>query len=186
MVPRVRLDASRLLLPRVAGALLLRSPTYRAVARDEAASIQAGLVVVTTGVLEAAVRASVHGESAAESTALLYAVIAALIGWLVWVTIVFLIASRVFSVSVDFPSTARAIGFAHAPSLLYGLAALPGLVGWAGLVLVVTLAWFVAALAAAIAGLTDSPPGRTLAITGSALLAHEALHQALRLIGAMD
>jgi hypothetical protein len=189
-VPCVRFDASRLLWPRVLGALLLRVPTYRAVVLDQAASLQAGLVVVTTGVLEAVVRASVHGDATVESTSIVYSVLAALIGWMVWSAIVFVVATRVltrdFAVDLEFRAVTRVVGFAHSPSLLFGLAALPGVSEWAGLVLVVTLAWFVAALAAAVRGLTGAPLGRTLAITGSALLAHEALHQTLRLLGAMD
>jgi len=189
-VPCVRFDASRLLWPRVLGALLLRVPTYRAVVLDQAASLQAGLVVVTTGVLEAVVRASVHGDATVESTSIVYSVLAALIGWMVWSAIVFVVATRVFTrdfaVDLEFRAVTPVVGFAHSPSLLFGLAALPGVSEWAGLVLVVTLAWFVAALAAAVRGLTDAPLGRTLAITGSALLAHEALHQTLRLLGAMD
>jgi hypothetical protein len=185
-VPHVSLDASRLLWPRVLGALLLRSSTYRAVAQDEAAALQAGLVVVTTGMLEAVVRASAHGDATVESTAVVYAVLAAMIGWMVWSAVVFAIATRVFTIELEFRSATRAVGFAHSPSLLFGLAALPGVVGWAGLVLVVTLAWFVAALAAAVRGMTDAPLGRAIAITASALLAHEALHQTLRLLGAMD
>ena len=185
-VPSVRFDASRLLWPRVLGALLLRPPTYRAVAEDEAAAFQAGLVVVTAGMLEAVVRAAAHGDATVESTAVVYAVLAELIGWTVWSAIVLLVAKPVFGHETSFRAVSRAVGFAHAPSLLFGLAALPGVVDWAGLVLVLTLGWFVAALAAAVRGLTDAPPVRVAAITGSALLAHEALHQALRLIGAMD
>lgn len=186
MVRRVRFDASRLLWPRVLGALALSTPTYRAVALDEAASLQAGLVVVTTGMLEAVVRASVHGDATVDSTAIVYSVLAAMIGWMVWSAIVFAVATRVFAVALDFRAVTRAVGFAHSPSLLYGLAAVSGVTEWAGLVLVVTLGWFVAALAAAVRGLADTPLGRTVAITASALLAHEALHQALRLVGAMD
>jgi hypothetical protein len=186
MVRPVRLDRSRLLWPRVVGALLLRSATYRAAARDEAASLQAGLVVVTAGVLEAFVRASAHGDPAVESTDVAYAVLAALIGWIVWAVIVHGIATRIFGAELDFRAVSRAVGFAHSPSLVFGVAALPGAVAWAGLILVATLGWFVAALATAVRGLTDATLAETLAITGSALLAHEALHQTLRLLGAMD
>jgi len=148
--------------------------------------LQAGLVVVTGGMLEAVVRASVHGDPAVESTAIVYAVLAALIGWMVWSAIVFVVATRIFMVEIDFRAVTRAVGIAHSPGLLYGLAAIPGVTAWAGLVLVATLAWFVAALVAAVRGLADAPLGRAIAISGSALLAHEAIHQGLRLVGAMD
>ena len=186
MVRRVRFDASRLLWPRVLGALSLRVPTYRAVAEDEAASLQAGLIVVTAGVIEAAVGAASHGAATVDSSTIVYAVLAALIGWLLWAAIVFVLATRVFATRLDFRAGSRAVGFAHSPSLAYGLALLPGLLEWDGLVRALTLAWFVAALAAAVRGATDAALGRALVITASALLAHEAMVQALWLLGAIQ
>jgi hypothetical protein len=173
-----------LLLPRVAGALALRPQTYGEVAEDEAAGIQAGLLVVVVGILESSVLAAVHDE-ALDMPSVLYGVLAALIGWIVWSAILFAVAARLFEEPIDFRPLLRAVAFAHAPGLVYGLAALPSLTGWAGLLLVVSLLWFVGALFACVRGAVAVGAGRAAAITASALFAHEVLHQALRLGGLM-
>jgi len=172
-------------VPRVVGALALRPQTYREIAADESAGIQAGLLVVLLGMIEASMLAAVHGEPAFEMGGVLYCVAAALIGWLVWSGVLFVIGSRVFDEPVEFRPLLRAVAFAHAPGIVYGLAALPGLTQWAGLVLVVSLLWFAAALVACVRGAMDVVPTRALAITGAALLTHEVIHQALRLYGLM-
>ena len=174
----------RLIVPRVAGALALRPATYRDVAADEGAGIQAGLLVVLVGIVEASVQASVHGEPLASSD-VAYCVTAALIGWLVWSGILFAVGARLFEEPVEPKPLSRAVAFAHAPSIVYGVAALPGASHWAGLVLIVSLVWFVGALFACVRGAMNVAPGRAAAITAAALFAHEVLHQALRAGGLM-
>jgi hypothetical protein len=177
--------ASRLLLPRVVGALLLRPRTYQEVAQDRSAGLQAGLIIVIVGVIEAAVISSVHGDPVLDSERLFYSVLAALFGWIVWSGIVFVVGSRLFEHALDFRAILRAVAFAHAPAIPYGLAALPGLTEWAGLLLVASLLWFAAAMAACVQGAMEVSPGRSFAISGVALASHEVLHQALRLAGLM-
>ncbi len=179
-------SASRLLLPRVVGALLLRPRTFREVAGDEGAGLQAGLLVVVVGIVEGTVLASVHGEAALDPAQVLYSVFAALIGWVVWGGIVFLVAARLFEYSLELRPVLRAVAFAHSPSLVYALAALPGLTGWAGLLLVASLVWFAAAMVACVEGVLEVSLGRALGVCAVALVSHEVLHQALRLLGAMD
>jgi hypothetical protein len=179
--PRLR----RLLVTRVAGALALRPQTYRDVAADESAGIQAGLLVVLVGVIEASVSSSTHGEPALDTGTVLYCVAAALIGWLVWSGILLAVGGRLFEQPVEFRPLLRAVAFAHAPGIVYGVAAYPGLTAWAGLILVLSLLWFVAALAACVRGALEFAPSRALAITGASLLTHEVIHQALRLGGVM-
>ena len=171
-------------MPRVAGALALRPQTYGEVAGDEGAGIQAGLLVVLVGMIEASVLETAHGDTL-DSFSALYGVLAALIGWVVWSGILFVVAARLFEEPVEFRPLLRAVAFAHAPSLVYGAAALPPLTEWAGLILLATLLWFVAALYACARGAVNVSPGRAAAITASALFAHEVLHQVLRLAGMM-
>ena len=78
------------------GALALRPLTYQEIAADESAGIQAGLLVVVVGMIEASVLSSVHGETALETGSILYCVAAALIGWLVWSGILFAVGARLF------------------------------------------------------------------------------------------
>jgi hypothetical protein len=169
------------LVPRVLGALALRPLTYQEIAADESAGIQAGLLVVVVGMIEASVLSSVHGEPALETGSILYCVAAALIGWLVWSGILFAVGARLFDEPVEFRPLLRAVAFAHAPGIVYGLAAFPGLTEWAGLILLGSLVWFVAALVACVQGAMAVAPTRALAITGASLLTHEVIHQALRL-----
>ncbi len=156
------------------GALLLRPATYREVAVDESAGIQAGLLIVIVGVTEGAVR----------STALVYSVLAALIGWLVWSAVVSVVAGRLFNHPIAFRVAARAVAFAHAPALVYGLAAVvPS--QWEGLVWGASLLWFAAALVACVEGLLQVALSRALGVTATALVTHEVIHQALFLAGLM-
>ena len=171
-------------MPRVAGALALRPQTYAEVAHDESAGFQAGLLVVLVGIIEASVLETAHGDTL-DSLSALYGVLAALIGWAVWSGILFVVAARLFDEPIELRPLLRAVAFAHAPSLVYGAAALPPLIGWTGLILVATLLWFVAALFACVRGAVGVSPARAAAITASALFAHEVLHQTLRLAGMM-
>ena len=109
----------------------------------------------------------------------------ALHGWLVWSGILFAVGARLFEEPVEFCPLLRAVAFAHAPGIVYGLAAFPGLTEWAGLILLGSLLWFVAALVACVQGTMAVAPTRALAITGASLLTHEVIHQALRLGGLM-
>jgi Yip1 domain len=179
------LTRSRLLVPRVVGALLLRARTYRDVADDESAGVQAGLVIVLVGMIEATVLSTAHGQPALGSEQMIYSVLAALIGWLVWSAIVFVISARVFDYPLDFRAVTRAVAFAHTPALVYGVAAVTPFTEWRGLALVASLLWFAGALVACVEGLLRVPTSRALAITAAALVTHEVIHQALRLAGLM-
>jgi hypothetical protein len=169
----------------VIGALLLRAETFRQVAEDESSGIQAGLLVAMAGIVEGSVLSSVHGETTLDATQLLYSTVAAVIGWVVWGGVVFVVGARLFEHPVAFRSLLRAVAFAHAPALIYGFAAIPALTTWAGLLLVLSLVWFAASLVACVQGALQVPLTRALAITAIALVTHEVLHQALRLVGAM-
>ena len=167
----------------MAGALLLRPATFREVAGDEFAGVQAGLLVVLVGIVEGTVQASVRGETALDTVQVLYSVVASLIGWVVWGGVVFLVGARLFEYALDFRRVLRAVAFAHSPMLVYGLAAVPPLTRWDGLVWAVSLLWFASALVACVRGVMEVPLGRALGITAVALAGREVVHQALYLLG---
>lgn len=177
------LAPSGLLLPRVFGALLLRTRAYAEVASDVHAGIQSGMIVVIAGILEGTVSAAVHQDPMVESTQILYSVTAALIGWFLWSFLLFTVGARAFGHSSEFPPVLRVIAFAHAPVLIYGLAAVPGLQRWAGALLVLSLLWFAAALVAAARGVFAVTALRAFVIVGLTLASHEVLRQAFRLFG---
>ena len=177
------MSPSGLLLPRVLGALLLRTRTYAEVSDDANAGIQSGMIVVIAGILEGTVSAAAHGDPAVESTQVLYSVSAALIGWLLWSLLLFAVGARALGHSSEFPRVVRAVALTHAPVLVYGLAAIPGLQLWAGLLLVISLIWFAAALVAAARGVFGVTQVRALIIAGTTLASHEVLHQLFRIFG---
>ncbi len=167
------------------GALLLRTRIYADVAADAYAGIQAGIVVVIAGVLEATVSAAVHEDPTLDSVRILYSVVAAIMGWFLWSLLLFAVGARAFDHSSEFPPVLRAVAFAHTPVLIYGLAAIPGLQLWTGALFLVSLAWFAAALLTAARAVFAVSGQRALAIVAATMASHEVLHQLLRLFGLM-
>ncbi len=172
-----------LLAPRVWGALRLRPETFREVAADESAGVQAGILVIVIGVLEATVSAASHHEPTLQAFDVVYAVLAALIGWMVWAGILYGVASGAFDLTCEVRPVQRAVAFAHAPGLVYGLAAIPGAEKVTGLLFLASLVWFALALVATVRGVFDVPLSRASGITAIAMVAHEVLRQALRALG---
>jgi hypothetical protein len=148
-------------LPRVLGALSLRPRVFRDIALDRHAGLQADILVVLEGIIEASVDSAIHELPEAEMLLLGGWVLAAAIGWFFWAGIVWFVGSRLFTHEMDFPSVARAVALAHAPSLLYGIALVPGVLQWAGLVYAGALVWFTAAMFAAMRGIYETPPLKT-------------------------
>ena len=172
-----------LIVPRLGGALLLRPSAYAAVAADANAGLQCGIVVLVGAIFEAASSAALHGEAILEAREILPAMIAAPLGWFIWGGIVWLVGVRALGHSAEFAALMRAIGLAHAPGLILGIALLPGLAILTGTLYLVSLGWFVAALIAAASGALGVPPRRALLVVAIALAAHETLRQGLRLFG---
>ena len=175
--------ASSLLLPRVLGALALRPPVYAEVAADTSAGVQCAIVVLVAAVFEGASSAALHGEALMDARQITPYLIAAPIGWLVWSTIVWGIGVRAFGHPADFAAVMRAIGLAHAPGLILGIALVPGLAILTGSLYLISLAWFGAALVAAASGSLALPFRRALLVATVSLAAHETLRQGLRLVG---
>jgi hypothetical protein len=172
-----------LIVPRLGGALLLRPSTYAAVAADASAGLQCAIVVLISAIFEAASSAALHGAAVLDSREILPAMIAAPIGWLIWGVILWLVGVRALAHSADFGAVMRALGLAHAPGLILGIALLPGLAILTGTLYLVALAWFVAAMVAAASGALRVPPRRAILVVAIALAAHETLRQGLRLFG---
>lgn len=155
------LGASRApLLPRIVGALLLRRSTFADVAKDLSAGFQGGLLIVIVGMFEATAHAAVHERSVITTEAVLVGVVAAMIGWVLWSGILWIVASRGFGYDVDLPSAVRVVAFAHSPALLYGIGAVIVPREWVAVVFFATLAWFVAALLVGIRAWLDVPLAR--------------------------
>ena len=140
------------LVPRIFGALSLRQATFAGVAVDPGAGFQAGLLMILIGTLEAVAHAAGHELETIPAEMLITGIFSALIGWMMWSVIVWAVACRGFGHDGDLTAAVRVVAFAHAPALLYGFGALNVLAPWLGLIRLVTFAWFIAALFAAIRG----------------------------------
>jgi hypothetical protein len=174
-----------LLLPRLIGALSCSASTYRDVARDPYAGLQAGIIVVLAGVIEASVDAAVHGHPQVDALLLATGVVAAVIGWLLWSAILWIAGARMLGHDAEFLMALRGVAFAHATSLPYGLGVIPVLTPWTGLLRVATLLWFVLALYAATRGIFDLDHRQALQVFGVAVVGRilaELLPYAIRLV----
>lgn len=172
-----------LLWNRLGGALLLRPERYSEIATDPAAGPQAGILVLCGSALEAASSAALHGEPMLGGGDLLVAELAALIGWALWAAIVYGVGVRVAGYRAEFSAVVRAIGFAHAPSLILAFGLIPGAALLVGTLHVTALVWFALALVAAVRGLFELPHARALLLAGGGMLAHEAIRQGFRFLG---
>jgi hypothetical protein len=104
---------------RMKGAALLNSAIYEEVEADTTATGQAALVVVIASV-SAAIGASGIGLAGAFGSLLL-----AIIGWLVWAGVTYLIGVHVFGGTATWGELLRTLGFAHAPGVLSLLGIIP-------------------------------------------------------------
>jgi hypothetical protein len=111
------------LVERMIGAARLDVATYEAVEADVDATAQAAAVVAMVAVAQAV------GSSALGPVGAMSAAGAALIGWLVWAGITFLIGQKVFGGEATWGEVMRTLGFAQAPGILWLLAFLP-VIGW--------------------------------------------------------
>ena len=106
---------------RMIGAAKADAAMYTEVEHDAAATSQAAGVVAITAV------ASAVGGVSAGAGGMAGAVIAALVGWLLWAGLTYVIGDKLLGGTATWGELLRAVGFAQAPGILYVLAAVPGL-----------------------------------------------------------
>jgi hypothetical protein len=135
------------------GAATLDVATYEEVEADQTATGQAAAVVAMTAVAQAI------GASGAGGASIFGAAAAALIGWLVWAGVTYLIGDKLLGGTATWGELLRTLGFAQAPNVLAVLAILP-LVGW--LVEAVLFVWVLVAGIVAIRQALDFGTGRAI------------------------
>ncbi len=147
------------MIPRLIGALKGDVATFEEVEHDEAATMQAAIVVVIAAVLGgigAGLNTGILGGDDAPSFggALITTIIGTLLGWLVWSAITHFIGSSLFGAQSSIGEMLRVIGFAH---VALWLTVIPVVGGLAGL-------WFLwVAFKAVRAGL-DISSGKTVLV----------------------
>ena len=109
---------------RMKGAALLDVDTYEEVEADESATGQAAGVVAVVALAQA-IGASGSGEAG-----ILIGVAGAVVGWLVWAGITYLIGDKLLGGTATWGELLRTIGFAQSPGILLALAFIPLLGGF--------------------------------------------------------
>lgn len=141
------------LIDRMKGAAMLDIATYEAVEHDASATSQAAIVVGIVAI------SSAIGASGEGSAGIVGAIVAALVGWLLWAGVTYLIGDKLFGGTATWGELLRTLGFAQAPGVLYVFAIIP-LFGW--LVRIVLLFWTLIAGIIAIRQALDFSTGRAV------------------------
>jgi len=111
------------LVGRMIGAAKLDIQTYEEVEADSTATVQAAVVVAMVAV------ASGIGAAGEGTSSILFAPLSAILGWLIWAGVTYLIGDKILGGTATWGELLRTLGFAQSPGLLYLLAILP-LVGF--------------------------------------------------------
>ena len=147
---------------RLIGTARLDAKTFEEIEADIAATGQAMMVVVLSSVAAGVGTASFDGFRIATLT---MGTAAALIGWMAWAILTYLVGTRVFhepQTQSNVGELLRTTGFASAPGILRVIGVLPG-IGW--LVYLVTSIWMLAAMVIGVRQALDfTSTGRALAV----------------------
>src|SRR5919108_4358867 len=108
---------------RMKGAALLHIDTYEEVEADQTATGQAAGVVVLIAIAQAI------GGAGEGGLGILAGVVSALLGWLLWAGITYLIGAKLLGGTATWGELLRTIGFAQTPGVLHVLGLLPVLGG---------------------------------------------------------
>lgn len=151
---------------RMLGAALLRSDVYEEVEADTDATQSAAIVVIIVSLASAA------GGAGAGAVAALVGLVGALLGWLIWSGVTYLIGDKLLGGTATWGELLRTIGFAQAPGVLMVLAVVPNVMP--ALRVVISL-WVLAAVIIAIRQALDFGTGRAILTAVLGFLAYVAL-----------
>jgi hypothetical protein len=135
------------------GAATFDLTVYEEVEHDEAATVQAFVVVLVVAACQAV------GAAGTGTFGIVGAALGQLVGWVVWAGITWLIGTRVFGGTATWGELLRTMGFAQSPGVLALLAVVP-LLGW--FVLPVVAVWMLIAGIVAIRQALDFGTGKAL------------------------
>lgn len=107
------------MIARMIGAARFHIDTYEEVEADTTATGQAAGVVAIVALCSAL------GGIASGRTAAIVGLVAALLGWLLWAGITYLIGDKLLGGTATWGELLRTLGFAQAPGIFFALAAVP-------------------------------------------------------------
>lgn len=153
--------ASRGLISRMFRAIKLQSALYEEVEADKSANVQAGLVIVIVAIATA-IGAGLASLSAGGMLAAVWGLVVALLGWLLWALVVYIIGAKLMKgkqTQSNWGEVARTIGFANSPGVFRILAFIP-VVGW--LISIVAWIWILIAGIIGVRAALDFSTGRAV------------------------
>lgn len=149
----MEIGARRSIVDRMIGAARLDVDTYEEVESDYSATGQAALVVTIVAI------ASAIGGLNEGGRGIIGGVLVAVLGWLLWSGIAYLIGDKVFGGTATWGELLRTIGFAQSPGVLLILGIIPVL---GGLVSMAVGIWMLVAGIIAIRQALDFSTGRAI------------------------
>jgi hypothetical protein len=138
---------------RMKGAALLHSDMYEEVEADQTATGQAAGVVALVAVAQAI------GGAGEGGSGILAGAISALLGWLLWAGITYLIGAKLLGGTATWGELLRTLGFAQTPGVLYVLGFIPVL---GGIIRFVVAIWVLIAGVIAIRQALDVGTGKAI------------------------
>ena len=147
------LGTRRSLAARMVDASRLDVSLYNEVEHDHGATGQAAAVVAIVAV------ASAIGGLGGPGASVFGAVIASVVGWLIWALVTYLVGDKLLGGTASWGELLRTLGFAQAPGVLYVAAGLP-FIGW--LVRSIVMVWILFAGIVAIREALDVTTGKAV------------------------
>lgn len=154
------------MIDRIKGALLLDEETFEEIEHDESANGQAAVVVVASAILAAAgvsIGSNLLQTSLPESASVIvnFLIVAvwAIVGWLIWSAVTYIIGTKIFDGEATYGEMLRVTGFGFAPAAFMILSAIP-CIGFAISLLV--MVWSLGAVFVAVRSGLDLGFGKTL------------------------
>jgi hypothetical protein len=135
------------------GAAALNIDTFEEVEADETATMQAAAVVAMVAV------ASAIGQIGHGGASIFTAPIGAIVVWLIWAGVTYLIGTKMFAGTATWGEMLRTLGFAQAPGVLYLLGVVPFI---GGLISFVVWIWTLVAVIIAIRQALDFTTGKAV------------------------
>lgn len=150
----MNVTSPRSMVERMTGAATLQIDVYEEVEADTTATGQAAGVVAIVALCSAV------GGIAGGAQAVFGGLIAALVGWLLWAGITYLIGDKLLGGTATWGELLRTLGFAQAPGVLFVLGAIP-LLG--SLIALLVAVWLLVTGVVAIRQALDFGTGRAIA-----------------------
>jgi hypothetical protein len=174
--------ASGGLISRMIRAIKLESALYEEVEHDKSANTQAGIVVLIVS-LATAIGAGLMSLSGGGFLSAVWSLITALVGWLLWALVVYIIGAKLIKgkqTESSWGEVARTVGFANSAGIFRILAFIP-VVGW--LISIVASIWVLVAGVIGIRAALDFTTGRAIITVIIGWLVYMALMLVLSMFG---